>query len=39
MFSLGMASNGMVGTLYQDPSKLRQKRWHGKTVIVETPEL
>lgn len=29
----------MVGTLYQDPSKPRQKRWHGKTVIVETPEL
>lgn len=29
----------MVGTLYQDPSKPRRKRWHGKTVIVETPEL
>ena len=29
----------MVGTLYQDPSKPRQKRWHGKTVIVETPEI
>jgi len=27
----------VVAVLFQDPRKSRQKRWHGKTVVAETP--